>query len=157
MGYFPDRVQHAGGGFGKLDQHARDGRVGLKSRFHLLRRHGLPPGRVQVCHLQAARGRDGPPALAELARFRHQHLFTGIEQAVHGGGHGSGAGAGERQHRPLRAEKNAQLFLHPAHDRFEFAFTVMDHVLGQGQAHALRQGRGAGSEQAYFIEHGETP
>ena len=151
----PHRVQHACGGFGKLDQHACNGGVGGQGLLHLLGAYGPAPGHFQGDDLQAARNGDGLPALAEFARLHHQHLFTGVEQAVHGGGHGARAGAGKGQHRALGAEKNAQLFLHPTHDRFEFAFAVVDHVPGQGQPYALRQGRGTGSEQAYFIEHGK--
>ncbi len=43
--------------------------------------------------------------------------------------------------------------LYALHDFLELALAVVDHVLGQSKADFFGQGRGAGGQEAFFVEH----
>ena len=120
---------------------------------HVLGLDGLSPGGGQHGAFQTAGTGDFHPALAELAGFGHQHFLTGGEQVVDGGGHGAAAGAGQGQDGLRGAEKLAQVALYALHDFLELALAVVDHVLGQSKADFFGQGRGAGGQEAFFVEH----
>lgn len=152
-GDFAHGMEHARGGFGVLYQHADNSRVCGQSVGHVLRFHSLAPGHADRDHLQPARDGDFTPALAELASFHHQHLFAGGKQVVHGGGHGARAGRGQGQHCPRSAEKGPQAFLHTSHNGHKFSFCGGGSCPCQGKTNPFGQRRGAGGEQANFVQH----
>ena len=139
-----------------LYKHARNGRIGLERCGHGLRINGLAPRNLDGGGFKPTRGGDFAPALAKFAAFNHQHALAGGKQAVHCRRHGTRAGTGEGQYHITRAEQHAQSLLNPAHHGFKFTLAVVDHVFGEHKTHALRQRRGAGGEQANFVQHGKS-
>ncbi len=89
--------------------HVKDSVLGRQFFLHLLSSDALAICRARRLHFATVGLTQRFPALAELARCRHQDFVSGRSQICYGGLHGPGAGRGEHHHVILRTHKSLEI------------------------------------------------